>query len=861
MNIEKFTSSVKNIFGSAQALALKSNHQKLTDLHLSISLLDNKNSIIKKIIQNAGGSIEQIYQKINTELNKLPQVTGSGADHLQIETKLARILVNAEAWSNEKGDKYVSVDALLWAIINSETSSSEIMVTSGINITKLDKSINEIRKGRNIETDNSDEMLETLSKYSIDLTISALNGKLDPVIGREEEVRRTIQILARRTKNNPVLIGAPGVGKTAIVEGLAQKIINGEVPNALKGKSLIALDMGALVAGAKYRGEFEERLKSVLLEIEKKDGEIILFIDEMHQLVGAGKTDGAMDASNLLKPALARGQLHCIGATTLDEYRKYVEKDAALTRRFQPVFIGEPTVEDTIFILRGLKEKYELHHGIRITDDALVAASQLSHRYINERFLPDKAIDIVDEAASHLRIMSDSKPEVLENTDREIMQLKIEQAALKREENEKNNERLNSIQSKLNELEKKSQHLTKEWENIKKKMEKIKDLQQKIEDSKYKLDVSQRKGDLEQAAELTYSILPSLKLNLEKAKSELQESDLVNEQVEQKHIAQIISQWTGIPIDKMLTGEKEKLLNMEQILTRRVIGQKEAISSISNATRRARSGLSDPKQPIGSFLMLGPTGVGKTEMSKALAEFLFDDEDALLRIDMSEYMEKHSVSKLIGSPPGYVGYEDGGSLSEPVRRRPYQVILFDEIEKAHPDILNILLQVLDDGHLSDSHGRKIDFKNTMILLTSNLGAEHILELNENEKVDKVKNKIMNEVNNFFKPEFINRLDSILIFQRLSKDNMNSIVNIQVDQVKKRLNEKNISLDLTNDSLNWLIEKGYNPQYGARPLKRIIQNEIQNKLAQGLLSGEIKEGNRLSIGRTDVPDGLKVIHDK
>ena len=860
MNIEKFTSSVKNIFGSAQALALRSNHQKLTDLHLSISLLDNKNSIIKKIIQNAGGSIEQIYQKINTELNKLPQVTGSGADHLQIETKLARILVNAEAWSNKKGDKFVSVDALLWAIINSETSSSEIMVTSGINVTKLDKSINEIRKGRNIETDNSDEMLETLSKYSIDLTISALNGKLDPVIGREEEVRRTIQILARRTKNNPVLIGAPGVGKTAIAEGLAQKIINGEVPNALKGKSLIALDMGALVAGAKYRGEFEERLKSVLLEIEKKDGEIILFIDEMHQLVGAGKTDGAMDASNLLKPALARGQLHCIGATTLDEYRKYVEKDAALTRRFQPVFVGEPTVEDTIFILRGLKEKYELHHGIRITDDALVAASQLSHRYINERFLPDKAIDIVDEAA-HLRIMSDSKPEVLENTDREIMQLKIEQAALKREENEKNNERLNSIQSKLNELEKKSQQLTKEWENIKKKMEKIKDLQQKIEDSKYKLDVSQRKGDLEQAAELTYSILPSLKLNLEKAKSELQESDLVNEQVEQKHIAQIISQWTGIPIDKMLTGEKEKLLNMEQILTRRVIGQKEAISSISNATRRARSGLSDPKQPIGSFLMLGPTGVGKTEMSKALAEFLFDDEDALLRIDMSEYMEKHSVSKLIGSPPGYVGYEDGGSLSEPVRRRPYQVILFDEIEKAHPDILNILLQVLDDGHLSDSHGRKIDFKNTMILLTSNLGAEHILELNENEKVDKVKNKIMNEVNNFFKPEFINRLDSILIFQRLSKDNMNSIVNIQVDQVKKRLNEKNISLDLTNDSLNWLIEKGYNPQYGARPLKRIIQNEIQNKLAQGLLSGEIKEGNRLSIGRTDVPDGLKVIHDK
>ncbi len=863
MNIENFTSSVRNLFGNAQTLALRSNHQKLTDLHLSRVLLEDQNSIAIRLISKSGGNLSEISKKIKLELNKLPQVTGSGNDQMQIDTKLGRILAEAEVWSKRKGDSFVSLDALLWSIISSNTKSSEIFSEEGTNLELLESSIDEIRKGRNIDTDNSDKMLETLSKFASDLTSIALQGKLDPVIGREEEVRRTIQILARRTKNNPVLIGAPGVGKTAIVEGLAQRIVKGDVPNALGNKTLLALDMGALVAGAKYRGEFEERLKSVLSEIENTDGEIILFIDEMHQLVGAGKTEGAMDASNLLKPALARGQLHCIGATTLDEYRKYVEADAALTRRFQPVYVGEPSVEDTIFILRGLKEKYELHHGIRITDDALVAASQLSHRYINERYLPDKAIDIIDEAASHLRIVSDSKPEILDSTDRSIMQLKIEEAALlkENEDKNKNSNRLEVISKNLIELEEKSNNLTQQWEAVKRQMSEIKSLQQKIEDSKYNLEVSQRKGNLEQAAELTYSILPSLNHELEKAKSQLEESELINEHVEEKHVAQIISQWTGIPVDKMLSGEQKKLLEMEKIISKRVVGQNDAISAIANATRRARSGLNNPKQPIGSFLMLGPTGVGKTEMSKALAEFLFDDEDALLRIDMSEYMEKHSVSKLIGAPPGYVGYDDGGSLTEAIRRRPYQIVLFDEIEKAHPDIFNILLQVLDDGHLTDGHGRKVDFRNTLILLTSNLGASNLLELNDDEPVDKVKSKIMNEVNNFFRPEFINRLDTILIFQRLSKNDMALIVDIQIQELKKRLSSRNISLQLDEKATKWLVDKGYNPQYGARPLKRIIQNELQNKLAEGLISGKILDGHEILIQKTDVPDGLSIVNLK
>ena len=699
-------------------------------------------------------------------------------------------------------------------------------------------------------------MMESLSKYATDLTALAMQGKLDPVIGRDEEVRRTIQILARRTKNNPVLIGAPGVGKTAIAEGLAQRIVQGDVPEALSGKSLLSLDMGALVAGAKYRGEFEERLKAVLDEIDAAEGNIIVFIDEMHQLVGAGKTDGAMDASNLLKPALARGKLHCIGATTLDEYRKYVETDAALTRRFQTVFVGEPSVEDTIFILRGLKEKYELHHGIRITDDALVAAAQLSNRYINERFLPDKAIDVVDEAASHIRIQTDSKPPQLEAIDRQIMQLKIEQAALTREAgNAASKKRLGKLQEQLETLTSESEQMTKKWDAVKRQMAEIATLQQKIEDCRYNLEVSQRQGDLEKAAELTYATLPSLISDLETAKAALSGSDLIEEQVEQRHIAQIISQWTGIPVAKMMEGEGEKLLDMESVLSRRVIGQKEAINAISNATRRARAGLNDPNQPLGSFLMLGPTGVGKTEMAKTLADFLFDNEEAILRLDMSEYMEKHSVSRLIGAPPGYVGYDEGGALTEAVRRRPYQVILFDEIEKAHPDIFNILLQVLDDGHLTDGQGRRVDFRNTMILLTSNLGSAPLLALPDDASVDAARDAVMAEVQDAFRPEFLNRLDSILLFQRLSRNHMGAIVDIQFSRLKARLIDRDIQLQLHEDAREWLADKGYDPQYGARPLKRVMQNELQNKLAEALLAGEIGDGAKVVIEKTVVPTGL------
>jgi ATP-dependent Clp protease ATP-binding subunit ClpB len=699
-------------------------------------------------------------------------------------------------------------------------------------------------------------MMESLSKYATDLTALAMQGKLDPVIGRDEEVRRTIQILARRTKNNPVLIGAPGVGKTAIAEGLAQRIVQGDVPEALSGKSLLSLDMGALVAGAKYRGEFEERLKAVLDEIDAAEGNIIVFIDEMHQLVGAGKTDGAMDASNLLKPALARGKLHCIGATTLDEHRKYVETDAALTRRFQTVFVGEPSVEDTIFILRGLKEKYELHHGIRITDDALVAAAQLSNRYINERFLPDKAIDVVDEAASHIRIQTDSKPPQLEATDRQIMQLKIEQAALTREAgNAASKKRLGKLQEQLETLTSESEQMTKKWDAVKRQMAEIATLQQKIEDCRYNLEVSQRQGDLEKAAELTYATLPSLISDLETAKAALSGSDLIEEQVEQRHIAQIISQWTGIPVAKMMEGEGEKLLDMESVLSRRIIGQKEAINTISNATRRARAGLNDPNQPLGSFLMLGPTGVGKTEMAKTLADFLFDNEEAILRLDMSEYMEKHSVSRLIGAPPGYVGYDEGGALTEAVRRRPYQVILFDEIEKAHPDIFNILLQVLDDGHLTDGQGRRVDFRNTMILLTSNLGSAPLLALPDDASVDAARDGVMEEVQNAFRPEFLNRLDSILLFQRLSRNHMGAIVDIQFSRLKARLIDRDIQLQLHEDAREWLADQGYDPQYGARPLKRVMQNELQNKLAEALLAGEMGDGAKVVIEKTDVPTGL------
>ena len=856
MNTEHFTATVRKAFGTAQTIALRRHHQRMTELHFLAALLEDDGQAAGRLLMRSGAAMDALNDELEAALSKLPEVTGSGADNLQIDPGLGRIVADAESWTKQRGDSFISVDAMLVAICGGKSTAAKLLGTAGVQKKQLESVIDEQRKGRTIDSDVSDEMMESLSKYATDLTALAMQGKLDPVIGRDEEVRRTIQILARRTKNNPVLIGAPGVGKTAIAEGLAQRIVQGDVPEALSGKSLLSLDMGALVAGAKYRGEFEERLKAVLDEIDAAEGNIIVFIDEMHQLVGAGKTDGAMDASNLLKPALARGKLHCIGATTLDEYRKYVETDAALTRRFQTVFVGEPSVEDTIFILRGLKEKYELHHGIRITDDALVAAAQLSNRYINERFLPDKAIDVVDEAASHIRIQTDSKPPQLEATDRQIMQLKIEQAALTREAgNAASKKRLGKLQEQLETLTSESEQMTKKWDAVKRQMAEIATLQQKIEDCRYNLEVSQRQGDLEKAAELTYATLPSLISDLETAKAALSGSDLIEEQVEQRHIAQIISQWTGIPVAKMMEGEGEKLLDMESVLSRRVIGQKEAINAISNATRRARAGLNDPNQPLGSFLMLGPTGVGKTEMAKTLADFLFDNEEAILRLDMSEYMEKHSVSRLIGAPPGYVGYDEGGALTEAVRRRPYQVILFDEIEKAHPDIFNILLQVLDDGHLTDGQGRRVDFRNTMILLTSNLGSAPLLALPDDASVDAARDAVMEEVQDAFRPEFLNRLDSILLFQRLSRNHMGAIVDIQFSRLKARLIDRDIQLQLHEDAREWLADKGYDPQYGARPLKRVMQNELQNKLAEALLAGEIGDGAKVVIEKTDVPTGL------
>ncbi|CAI8291797.1 MAG: Chaperone protein ClpB [Rhodospirillaceae bacterium] len=856
MNTEHFTATVRKAFGTAQTIALRRHHQRMTELHFLAALLEDDGQAAGRLLMRSGAAMDALNDGLEAALSKLPEVTGSGADNLQIDPGLGRIVADAESWTKQRGDSFISVDAMLVAICGGKSTAAKLLGTAGVQKKQLESVIDEQRKGRTIDSDVSDEMMESLSKYATDLTALAMQGKLDPVIGRDEEVRRTIQILARRTKNNPVLIGAPGVGKTAIAEGLAQRIVQGDVPEALSGKSLLSLDMGALVAGAKYRGEFEERLKAVLDEIDAAEGNIIVFIDEMHQLVGAGKTDGAMDASNLLKPALARGKLHCIGATTLDEYRKYVETDAALTRRFQTVFVGEPSVEDTIFILRGLKEKYELHHGIRITDDALVAAAQLSNRYINERFLPDKAIDVVDEAASHIRIQTDSKPPQLEATDRQIMQLKIEQAALTREAgNAASKKRLGKLQEQLETLTSESEQMTKKWDAVKRQMAEIATLQQKIEDCRYNLEVSQRQGDLEKAAELTYATLPSLISDLETAKAALSGSDLIEEQVEQRHIAQIISQWTGIPVAKMMEGEGEKLLDMESVLSRRVIGQKEAINAISNATRRARAGLNDPNQPLGSFLMLGPTGVGKTEMAKTLADFLFDNEEAILRLDMSEYMEKHSVSRLIGAPPGYVGYDEGGALTEAVRRRPYQVILFDEIEKAHPDIFNILLQVLDDGHLTDGQGRRVDFRNTMILLTSNLGSAPLLALPDDASVDAARDAVMEEVQDAFRPEFLNRLDSILLFQRLSRNHMGAIVDIQFSRLKARLIDRDIQLQLHEDAREWLADKGYDPQYGARPLKRVMQNELQNKLAEALLAGEIGDGAKVVIEKTDVPTGL------
>ena len=845
VQIEKFTALARNAIGAAQTAALAANNQKLMAEHLLAALLKDNNMTVKVLLAKAGGDTAALSAELKIALDKLPQVTGSGAGQLQLDADLAKIFSAVEKEAKFRNDQFFAVDLLLLEMVKSKGSIGKLLKAVGTEANSLNDAIEDMRKGRKADSDTAEDSYDALSRYTSDLTEAARNGKLDPVIGRDAEVRRAIQILARRTKNNPVLIGQPGVGKTAIAEGLAQRIISSDVPEVLANKTLLSLDMGALVAGAKYRGEFEERLKSVLKEVQDRDGEIVLFIDEMHQLVGAGKTDGAMDASNLLKPALARGELRCIGATTLDEYRQYVEKDAALTRRFQPVFVDEPSVDDTIFILRGLKEKYELHHGVRITDEALVAAARLSHRYINERFLPDKAIDVMDEASSHVRIGADSKPADLDRTDRQIMQLRIEQAALQKDTQKPDTKRLNAIAEELTILENQSETLGAAWHAVKAKTQEVVRLQQAIEDTRHALDVAQRAGNLEAAAELTYGKLPTLSQELATATDAVTASELVSEEVTGQQIAIVISNWTGVPVDRMLEGEREKLLAMENYIGQRIIGQSSAVKAVADATRRARAGLADPNQPMGSFLMLGPTGVGKTELAKALAEFLFDDDAAVLRIDMSEYMEKHSVARLIGAPPGYVGYEEGGALTEAVRRRPYQVILFDEIEKAHPDLFNILLQVLDEGRLTDGKGRHVDFRNSMILLTSNIGADHLLALDDESPAEAARAKIMLEMSQVFRPEFLNRLDEVLLFRRLSRVDMGAIVKIQIGQLQKRLVDRGIRLNLDVAALDWLAAQGYDPQFGARPLKRVIQNKVQNPLAEALLNGKFDDGDEIT----------------
>ena len=855
MQMDKLTTLVRNAVMAAQNDALARNHQKLTAMHVLTALLVDENVTLRSLVGRAGGDISVLQAGLDKALAAMPSVTGSGADQMQLDMDLARVMQAAEAEARSLNDSFLAVDALLIAMVRSKGEIGKILSVAGLDAGRLATAVTDMRKGRTADSDAAEDSYEALAKFTSDLTDAARRGKLDPVIGREAEVRRTIQILSRRTKNNPVLIGQPGVGKTAIAEGLAQRIVNGDVPQALANKALLSLDMGALVAGAKYRGEFEERLKSVLKEVGSRDGEVVLFIDEMHQLVGAGKTDGAMDASNLLKPALARGELRCIGATTLDEYRQYVEKDAALTRRFQPVFVDEPTVENTIFVLRGLKEKYELHHGVRITDDALIAAARLSQRYIAERFLPDKAIDVMDEAASHLRIQSDSKPPELDATDRVIIQLKIEQAALQKESAKSAGKRLQAIAEELADLETVSARLTEEWTKVKTQMSDVARLQQDLEDARHALEVAQREGRLEAAAELAYGRLPGLEHELAAAKDAVSVSELVDEEVTDSQIAAVISSWTGIPVDKMLEGEREKLLAMEAAIGQRLIGQDEAVSAIANATRRSRAGLSDPNQPMGSFLMLGPTGVGKTEMAKALASFLFDNDGAMLRIDMSEYMEKHAVARLIGAPPGYVGYEEGGTLTEAVRRRPYQVVLFDEIEKAHPDIFNILLQVLDEGHLTDGHGRRVDFANTIVLLTSNIGADHLLALDDSEDSDAARDAVMADVHSTFRPEFLNRLDEILLFHRLAPSHMGAIVSIQFARLQARLADRGVSLRLSDDAADWLATRGYDPQFGARPLQRVIQNAVQNPLAQALLEGRFGDGDLVEVRLDPANDSL------
>ncbi|MEX0365204.1 MAG: ATP-dependent chaperone ClpB [Ruegeria sp.] len=857
MDLSKFTERARGFVQAAQTIALREGHQRLAPEHILKALMDDDQGLASNLITRAGGAPNRVVEALDVALSKIPQVSGD-AGQVYLDGQTAKVLDEAEKIAKKAGDSFVPVERVLMALCMVKSRAKEALDAGAVTAQKLNEAINDIRKGRTADTASAEEGYDALKKYARDLTEAAAEGKIDPIIGRDEEIRRSMQVLSRRTKNNPVLIGEPGVGKTAIAEGMALRIVNGDVPESLRDKKLLALDMGALIAGAKYRGEFEERLKAVLTEVTEAAGEIILFIDEMHTLVGAGKSDGAMDAANLIKPALARGELHCIGATTLDEYRKYVEKDAALARRFQPVMVTEPTVEDTISILRGIKEKYELHHGVRVSDSALVSAATLSHRYITDRFLPDKAIDLVDEAASRLRMEVDSKPEELDQLDRQILQMQIEEEALKLEDDAASKDRLETLQKDLAELQERSAEMTAQWQAERDKLNAAQSLKEQLDKARAELDIAKREGNLAKAGELSYGVIPGLEKQLQEAESREEGGMMAEETVRPEQIASVVERWTGIPTSKMLEGEREKLLRMEDQLHTRVIGQNTAVTAVANAVRRARAGLNDENRPLGSFLFLGPTGVGKTELTKAVAEFLFDDEHAMVRIDMSEFMEKHAVARLIGAPPGYVGYDEGGVLTEAVRRRPYQVVLFDEVEKAHPDVFNVLLQVLDDGVLTDGQGRTVDFKQTLIVLTSNLGAQALSQLPEGADAADARRDVMDAVRAHFRPEFLNRLDETIIFDRLARADMDGIVDIQLARLRKRLAGRKITLELDDGARKWLADEGYDPVFGARPLKRVIQRALQNPLAELLLAGDVKDGETVPVSSGS--DGL-IIGDR